>query len=197
MKLAGHYVRLRHKPARIICDALSLGIVLFTFMSAHLMMERYPQLKSPLFRADCVKLWIFPVLAVTALAAYTVFIFTNHKFNRYKITEENAQSVFDWCAFAASLCKLPVLVAIADVMITFQRWLIGNEVSWFSIGYIFYVLILVIIIRFSMHRIRRLTEPPKTVTDNSENVKVKVRVADDPSDTIDNTDNTDDTKKGN
>ncbi len=194
MKIAGHYVRLRHKPARIICDALSLGIVLFTFMSAHLMMESYPELKSPFFRTDCIKLWIFPVLAVTALVAYLLFIFTNHRFVRYKITEENAQSVFDWYVFAVSLCKLPVLVAIADVMITFQRWLIGNEVSWFSVGYVFYALILAIIIRFSQHRIRKLTESQKTGDDNSGSIKVRAKIADDTSDTIDKTD---DTKKGN
>ncbi len=186
MKLAGHYVRLSHKPARIICDALSLGIVLFTFMSAHLMVESYPELKNPLFRSDCVKLWIFPVLAMIALAVYYIFIFTNHRFVKYKITEENAQSVFDWLAFTVSLCKLPVLVAIADAMTIYQSRLLGQEISWFSIGYIFYALILVIIIRFSMHRIRKLTEPPKTVTDNSENVKIKVRIADDNNDNTKN-----------
>jgi len=178
MKLAGHYVRLRHKPARIICDALSLGIMLFTFMSTHLMMESYPELKNPLFRADCIKLWLFPALAVTVFATYYLFVFTNHRFGRYKITEENAQSVFDWFSFTASLCKMPVLVAIADVMTIFQSRLLGAETSWFSIGYIFYALILVIIIRFSLHRIRKLTEPKKAAEESS-GIKVTAKIADD------------------
>lgn len=194
MKLAGYYVRLRHKPARIICDTLSLGVVLFTLVSTHLMMERFPELKTQFFRSDCVKLWMFPVLALVVFAVYFVFIFTNHRLAKFRITEKNAQDVFDWYVFSVSLCKLPALVAIADVMTIFQSRLLGQDASWFSMGYIFYALILAIIIRLSLHRIRKLTEPEKTVSDDRGDGVFRVRVADR---TDDNADEADDTKKGN
>ncbi len=170
-------MRLRHKPARVICDALSLGVVIFAFMSTHIMIERYPELQNPVFRAAFIKLWAFPMIALLPLAAYFVLIFSNHKLKRYKITEDNAQEVYDWFAFVCSLCKLPVLVAVADAMITYQSRLIGQETSWFSIGYIFYALILAIIIRFSMHRIRKITEPPKSA-ETSSGIKVTAKIAD-------------------
>ncbi len=187
MKLAGHYVRLRHKPARIICDALSLGLVIFAFMSTHLLVESHLELKQGLVPTDLVKLWAFPTIALLPLAAYLGLIFSNHKLKRYKITEDNAQAVYDWFAFVCSLSKLPVLVAIADAMVTYQSRLLGQEVSWFSMGYIFYALILVIIIRFSMHRIRKLTEPKKAAEESS-GIKVTAKIADD-SDNNDNTKN--------
>lgn len=178
MKISGYTVRLRHKPARIICDALSLGVVIFAFMSTQIMIQRYPELQNPIFRADHIKLWAFPMITLLPLAAYLLLIFSNHQLKRYKITEDNAQAVYDWFAFACSLCKLPVLVAIADVMIIYQSRLLGQETSWFSIGYIFYALILAIIIRFSMHRIRKLTEPKKAAEESS-SIKVTAKIADD------------------
>ncbi len=185
MKISGYTVRLRHKPARVICDVLSLGVVIFTFMSTQIMIARYPELQNSAFRADHIKLWAFPMIALLPLAAYLVLIFSNHRMKRYKITEENAQDVYDWFAFACSLCKLPVLVAIADAMITYQSRLLGQETPWFSIGYIFYALILAIIIRFSMHRIRKITEPPKSA-ETSSGIKVTAKIAEDNNDNTKN-----------
>ncbi|MGN0679270.1 MAG: hypothetical protein ACI4JS_06370 [Oscillospiraceae bacterium] len=179
MKVSGYAVRLCYKPARLISDILSLVIVLFTFVNTHLLEERYPELLNPIFRADLVKLWVFPVLTLIPVAVYLVLILSNHRFEKYGVTADNAQSVYDWYAFTVSLCKLPILVLIADVMTIYQSRLIGGETSWFSIGYIFYALLLVIIIRFSMHRIRKLTEPPKSAEKSSEGIKVKVKVAED------------------
>lgn len=171
-------MRLRSKPARLISDFLSLVIVLFAFVNTHLLVERYPELQNPIFRGDLAKLWAFPVLTLVPLAAYLVLILSNHRFEKYGITADNAQSVYDWYAFAASLCKLPILVAIADVMTIYQSRLLGHDTSWFSIGYIFYALILALIIRFSVHRIRRLTEvKPARNTDDS--IKVKAKTVDD------------------
>ncbi len=177
MKISGYTVRLRHKPARVICDVLSLGVVIFTFMSTHIMIERYPELQNPAFRAAFIKLWAFPMIALIPLALYLFMIFSNHRMKRYKITEDNAQDVYDWFAFVCSLSKLPVLVAVADAMITYQSRLIGQETPLFSIGYIFYALILAIIIRFSMHRIRKITEPPKSA-EASSGIKVTAKIAD-------------------
>lgn len=171
-------MRLRYKPARLISDILSLVIVLFTFVNTHLLEERYPELLNPIFRADLVKLWVFPVLTLIPLAVYLVLILSNHRFEKYGVTADNAQSVYDWYAFTVSLCKLPILVLIADVMTIYQSRLVGGETSWFSIGYIFYALLFVIIIRFSMHRIRKLTEPPKSEEKPTDGIKVKAKISD-------------------
>ncbi len=179
MKISGYTVRLRHKPARMISDALSLALVFFAFMSTHIMMERYPELRIAVFRTDFVKLWAFPIVSLLPPAAYLLLILSNHKMKRYRITEDNAQAVYDWFAFACSLCKLPVLVAIADAMTTFQSRLLGQDVALFGIQYVLYTLILAIIIRFSMHRIKKITEPPKP-PEASSGIKVTAKIADDP-----------------
>lgn len=179
MKIAGYKVRLKHRPARIISDLLSLGLCAFMFADTALLVERYPELQNPIFRGDLVKLWFFPALSLVPMAVYLVLILSNRRFEKYRITADNAQSVYDWYVFAVSLCKLPVLVLAVDVMTIYQSRLLGGETSWFSIGYIFYALILVIIIRFSVHRIRKLTEPTKSEKNPTDSIKVKARTVDD------------------
>ncbi|MGN0684367.1 MAG: hypothetical protein ACI4JY_11880 [Oscillospiraceae bacterium] len=185
MKISQYTVRLKPKAARIISDCISLGLCAFMFVDTALFVERYPELKNMLFRGDLIKLWAFPALGVVPFVVYLVLIFSNHRFEKYRITEDNAQSVYDWYVFAASLCKLPILVMLADVMTIFQSRFAGAGTSWFSIGYIFYALVFVIIIRLSVHRIRRLTAR-ENKAEKSDSIKVKAKIADDQ----DNSNNT-------
>lgn len=178
MKIAGYKVEFRYKPARIISDVLSLGLWVFAVVSTVVFVERFPELKNPIFRADFTKLWAFPVLMAVLFAAYLALVHTSHSFSKYSVTEANAQSVYEWYAFTVSLCKLPLLILIADLMTTFQTRLSGGEVSWFSMNYIMYILLAVIIIRFSMHRIKSLTKPACIPQQADSKIKVRVRTLD-------------------
>lgn len=178
MKIAGFKVNFRYKPARIISDVLSLGVCVFAVVTTALFVERFPELKNPAFRADLVKLWAFPVLMAVPFAVYFALVHTSHSFSKYSVTEANVQSVYEWYAFTVSLCKLPLLILIADLMTTFQARFSGSEVSWFSMNYILYILTAVIIIRFSMHRIKSLTKPADIPQQADSKIKVRVRTLD-------------------
>lgn len=179
MKIAGYKVKFKYKPARIISDVLSLGLWVFSAVSTVLFVEQFPELKNAMFRADLVKLWVFPAAMAVPFAVYLLLVHTSHSFSKYAVTEENAQSVYEWYAFTVSLCKLPLLILIADLMLTFQTWLSGGEVSWFSMNYILYILLAIIIIRFSMHRIKSLTKPADKPQQADSKIKVRVRTLDD------------------
>lgn len=183
-------VKHTYKPARIISDVISLGEA---FVIVYMTIGFFPKYKyainnSPdrweLFYKYRYSLayrqyfaWIFPALAVVIFAVYAVLVLKNHKMKGFSITKQNAQSVYDWYAFAASLCKIPLLLIVFDAMYITQQRLMFNNVSVFSMQILLYAVMVIIIIRLSVHRIRRLTEaekPDKEV----ESGGVKARLAD-------------------
>lgn len=178
MKIKGYKVKLRHKPARIISDVLSVAMCVYTVINAVMFVERFPELNNSLFRADLVKLWVFPCLMLVPFVVYLILILTNHSFDKYNITATNAQSVYDWYTFSVSLCKLPVMIMIIEIMSIFQANLAGENVSWISITYLLYILMVVIIIRFAVHRIRTITKPVDTPK-KGDSVKIRARTLND------------------
>lgn len=203
MKIGKFPVKHTYKPARIISDALSL-VVAYVIVSSTL--HFFPTYKATVnevltgaWLAGDMRLfykygeaiayrqyfaWIFPALVLVLFAAYLILTLKSRAFAKYNITKQNAQAVYDWYAFAVSLCKLPILLALLDAMyITHQR-LMFNYVSVFSVQMILYVVLTVIIIRLSVHRIKALTKPaPK----KAESGGVKAKIVDDNSDKSDNT----------
>lgn len=192
MKIGKFPVKRTYKPARIISDALSLVVAYVIVSSTIHFFPTYKatvnEILSEAWLAGDMRLfykyeeslayrqysaWIFPALVAAVFAAYLILTLKSRKLARYNITKQNAQSVYDWYAFAVSLCKLPILLALLDAMyITHQR-LMFNYVSVFSVQMILYVVLVVIIIRLSVHRIKALTKPaPKKV--ESGGVKAKI-----------------------
>lgn len=178
MKIGKYPVRHTYKPARIICDALSLVMAYITVSSTLHFFPLYKEtisavLNEDLKMGDLKRLykygeslayrqyaaWIFPALVLVIIAVYLILTLKSHKFERYPITKRNAQAVYDWYAFAVSLCKIPAQLFIIEVMyITHQR-LMFNNVSVFSVQMIIYVFVVLIIIRLSVHRISAITKP--------------------------------------
>ena len=158
MKIGQFKVKYSYKPARMICDAVSLAIAAFSVISTVSFAEKHPEILNETVRQDLLLLWIFPVICGITLAVYVILTLKSRRFEKYKITKDNAQSVFDWFAFAVSLCKLPVLISAIEAMFIVQERLLGLDKSFFSITFILCALIFVIIIRLSKHRITRLTQ---------------------------------------
>lgn len=195
MKIGGFPVKRRFKPARVISDVLSLGITAVIFV---LTVGFFPQYRAALSKAAEKNLygillkygeslsyrhyfaWIFPALAIIVIAVYLILTLKSHEFRRYKITEDNAQAVYDWYAFAVSLCKIPALMAIFDIMYIFQRRMMFENVSPFSYQIILYIVAIVIIFRFSVHKIRKITEIKHEMPDDD--CPIKVRIKDDDED---------------
>lgn len=178
MKIGKFPVKHSYKPARIISDALSL-IPAYVIVSSTLhffslykvtvneilreawlngdMRLFYKYEESLAYRQYSA--WVFPALLAVVIAVYLILTLKSHAFARYNITKRNAQAVYDWYAFAVSLCKLPIMLALLDAMYIVHQRLMFNPVSVFSVQMILYVVMVVIIIRLSVHRIKALTKP--------------------------------------
>lgn len=189
MKIGKYPVKPRFKPARIAADVISLGIAAMIFV---LTIGFFPRYKAALSKAaekdlygilfkygESLKYrhyfaWIFPALAVIVIAVYLILTLKSHRFRKYKITKDNAQAVYDWYAFAVSLCKIPALMAIFDVMFVFQKKMLFEPVSAFSYQIILYFVVIAIIIRLSVHRIRKITEIKREEIDDDSPIRVRV-----------------------
>lgn len=192
MKIGNYSVKHSYKPARIISDVLSLGITVLIFFST---LNFFPLYKARINEIGAVNLaivaeyryslsyrqyfaWIYPALAVIIFGVYLILILKNHRFAKYDITAANAQSVYDWYAFAVSLCKIPLLLAVLDMMYVFHQRMMFNEVRLFGFQYILYALLIVIVVRLSVHRIKGLTQKEKK-SNKADDVDVKAKLADD------------------
>ena len=197
MKIGKYPVKHSYKLARIISDVLSLAIA-YLILNATLnfftqykiainkignenMMIVYEYGYSLAYRQYFA--WIFPGLVLTVFAVYLILVLKSHRFANYDITKQNAQAVYDWYAFAVSLCKLPLFLGIFDMMYIFHQRMMFNKVSLFSLQLILDVFIILIIYRLSVHRIRALTHTEKPTKKESGGVKAKI--ADDEENTND------------
>lgn len=171
MKIGNVQVKRTYRPARVICDIASLAavVVIITMSSGLFGVYKFLGfLGAPSF--------LIPAAAVGICAAYVILTFKSLKFKRYKITANNAQNVYNWWAFALSLVKLPLLLALFEWMLIYAEWAATGEKK-FSFVILLYVLLAVIIIRLLLHRIATLTKEEKNTADSSV-VKVKAKIAD-------------------
>lgn len=190
MKIGKYPVKKSYKLARIISDVLSLAIA---YLILNTTLNFFKQYKIAINQMGIAAVyeygyslayrqyfaWIFPGLVLAVFAAYLILVLKSHRFAKYDITKQNAQAVYDWYAFAVSLCKLPLFLGIFDVMYIFHQRMMFNKVSLFSIQLILDVLIIIIIIRLSVHRIKWLTrtEKPEKAAGSG---GVKAKIVDEP-----------------
>ena len=192
MKIGKYPVKPSFRVARVVSDVLSLGIavlifsVTVNFITQYRMMlqkigaEGVSEIEDSYISAFSWSYWlslIFPALVVGVFAAYLILTLTSRKLNKFNITKRTAQDVYDWYAFCVSVCKIPVLMGIFDVMYIFHRRMLGDKISFFSLQVLLDIVIVAIIIRFTVHRIRKITETKDTVKIADDSV-VKVRFAD-------------------
>lgn len=199
MKIGKYPVRHSYKPARIISDALSLVMAYVIVSSTLHFFPLYRETLKEIAKKDLSIVfryreslayrqyfaWIFPALTVGIFAAYLILTLKNHKFQKYNITKQNAQAVYDWYAFAVSLCKLPLLLGIIDMMYIFHQRMMFNNVSLFSFQILLCAFVTAIIIRLSVHRIKALT---KNESKKAETGGVKARIVEKDDDSNDNSD---------
>lgn len=182
-------VKHTYKPARIISDVISLGEA---FVIVYLTIGFFPRYKEAVNTAPNIAelvsryryslayrqyyAWIFPALAAVVFAVYAILVLKSHRMEKYAITKQNAQSVYDWYAFAVSLCKIPILLGVFEIMYITQQRLMFKKVSLFSMQLLLYAIVVVIIIRLSVHRIKAMTKPAPR---KEENGGVKAKIVDD------------------
>ncbi len=180
MKIGKYPIKRTYKIAQLICDILSLGFLVMTVSLTFAFLGEYHELLATIgsehiagmseqFIAVEWRQWsalIFPLLIVGVLVAYIVLIFKSHRFARFNVTKLTAQKCYETYAFFVSLAKLPVIIIIIDYMMIVHDKLRLAPLygfSWFSPTSILYLIILVIVIRFGIHRMNVITK-----TDNSD-----------------------------
>ena len=125
---------------------------------------------------------IFPGLVIALFAAYIILTLKSHPFKRYNVTKLTAQECWNVYALCASLCKIPILMGIFDMMCIFHDNMLGQKEPPFSLQLVLDAIIIAIIIRLGMHRIRSITESKDTEDTGdkpSDTVKVKISPAHD------------------
>ncbi len=191
MKIGKYPVKHSYKIPQLISDVFSLAIIMVIFTATAAFFDDYAALLDRMrYGADNVatvvekydssfvwRQWlalIFPALAVGVVVAYIILLFKSKKFANWNITKLTAQIYYDTYAFCVSLCKIPILLAIFDIMYITHQKLFGNdEISWFSIQFILDALIITIIVRFGIHRLRAAEKMEED--DNIEEVTAVVK----------------------
>lgn len=174
MKIGNVEIKRTYRPARIVCDVISLAlVVVIVILAINQIVTTYRFL----WGKGIVLSLLFPLAGVGMCVVYTVLVLKGAKFKRYNITKQNAQSVYDWWAFALALVKLPLLMALIEGEFIYSEWAAEGHAG-FSLIIVLYLLLAVIIIRLMLHRIKTLTAVKKAESGDSA-VKVKVKIADD------------------
>lgn len=189
MKIGKYPVKLTYRIPRMIADVFSVGLAIFIFSVTGVFFDNREAMllrlgedtvakvieENPFFGWGHYLALVFPALVVVMFVLYIVLTLVNHKFSGYDVTKLTAQRCYDTYAFCVSLCKLPLLLGIFDVMYIVHSRYFGENVSVFSIQVLMDAVIIAIIIRYGQHRIKKLTTPTATAdgADNSQTVKVR------------------------
>lgn len=104
-------------------------------------------------------IWIFVALAVIVISL--VMIYKPKKTpKKYVVNEENAQKYSDIVITAITCVRIPVLLAVFEMMMMHQAIMKYDTQSVFSLQIPLDILLSIIIIRFSVHRIK-LIQPKR------------------------------------
>lgn len=194
MKIGKYPVKHTYRVPRIIADVLSLGLVVLIVSATISFFGSYEEFyamfdtsnqtametllkNDPNYEWKQYLAWIFPALALVVLIVYIVLVLKSHKLARYDVNKRNAQKCYDAYAFGASLCKIPALMIVFDMMCVAQDKLLMSMygLSWFSWLTLLCALLIAIIVRYTAHRLAYITAKPQAA--RSETVQVKSVIA--------------------
>ncbi|MGN1423692.1 MAG: hypothetical protein ACI4XA_09970 [Oscillospiraceae bacterium] len=118
---------------------------------------------------------LIPVVLALAATVFTViFVLVSHREPKnITLDKKTAQRYYVILADAATLIRIPVLLAFVEISYYIQQAMLMREVSYFSIQFICDILIALIIWRFTLHRLGGLAQraPAEKTAENV--VKVK------------------------
>ena len=107
-------------------------------------------------------IWIFVDAAVAAVSL--VMIYKSKKMpKKYIVTEENAQKYSDIYITAVTCVRIPVLLAVFELMAMQQSVMTGNTTNIFTLQIPLDILLSIILISFSLHRVKAGQPKPKEV----------------------------------
>ena len=189
MKIGKYPVKHSYKIPRLITDVFSVGLAIFILSVEYMFMTLYEEnLRTnigenidKLAQADPTIGWkhwitlIFPAAVLAVFAVYLVLVLTSHKMSRLNITKRNAQKVRDLYALCVSLCKIPALMFISEMMmITHNKMLMADE-GWFSVQLVLDLVVIALLICVFRNMMIKATEPVQSAEENTVHVRAVVK----------------------
>lgn len=189
MKIGKYPVKHSYKIPRLITDVFSVGLAIFILSVEYMFMTLYEEnLRTnigenidKLAQADPTIGWkhwitlIFPAAVLAVFAVYLVLVLTSHRMSRLNITKRNAQKVRDLYALCVSLCKIPALMFISEMMmITHNKMLMSDE-GWFSVQLVLDMVVIALLICVFRNLMIKATEPVQSAEENTVHVRAVVK----------------------
>lgn len=189
MKIGKYPVKHSYKIPRLITDVFSVGLAIFILSVEYMFMTVYEEnLRTnigenidKLAQADPTIVWkhwitlIFPAAVLAVFAVYLVLVLTSHRMSRLNITKRNAQKVRDLYALCVSLCKIPALMFISEMMmITHNKMLMSDE-GWFSVQLVLDLVVIALLICVFRNLMIKATEPVQSAEENTVHVRAVVK----------------------
>lgn len=189
MKIGKYPVKHSYKIPRLITDVFSVGLAIFILSVEYMFMTLYEENLhtnigeniDKLAQADPTIGWkhwitlIFPTAVLAVFAVYLVLVLTSHRMSRLNITKRNAQKVRDLYALCVSLCKIPALMFISEMMmITHNKMLMSDE-GWFSVQLVLDLVVIALLICVFRNLMIKATEPVQSAEENTVHVRAVVK----------------------
>lgn len=193
MKIGKYPVKHSYKVARIVSDVFSLGLAVFICSVEYMFMSVYSDtLTSYIGEENLAKFtetdpslpwkhWltlIFPAAVLAVFVVYVILVLTSHRLSGLSINKRNAQKVYDMYTLCVSLCKIPALMFINEMMmITHNKMLLSDE-SWVSVQLALDLVIIALLICVFRHLMIKVTTPePSAPETGAVRVKTVARPA--------------------
>lgn len=173
MKTGKYPVKHSYRIPRLISDVFSAGLAVFICSVEYMFITVYKdtlykvvgeQNIDKLAQADPSIGWkhwvtlVFPAAVLAVFAVYIILVLKSHRFGRLNITKRNAQKIYDTYALGVSLCKIPALMFISEIMIITHNKMLLSQESWLSIQLALDLLVLAALIFFFRRQLQRIAE---------------------------------------
>lgn len=166
MKVGKYKVKRNYLISQMVVDAFSVIMLVTIFSCTIAFRDEVLSFNSSVssegsIAADLAVSWewniIWFILAILITGFSLLLIYRPKKLpKKYVITEETAQKYSDIYITAVTCARIPVLLAVFEGMYIHQNLILPINKDLFSLQIPLDILVTVIIIRFSIHRVRAL-----------------------------------------
>lgn len=191
MKIGKYPVKHTYKIPRLISDVFSVGLAVFICSVEYMFMtvdeftrvhyigaeniQKFQQVYSSIGWRHYLTL-VYPAAVLVVFAVYAILVLKSHKFSSLNITKRNAQKVRDMYALCVSLCKIPALMLINEMMIITHNKIMSDEkMSWFSLQQVLDLAVIAMLIILFRKMMISITAPEQTAEDSVIKVKAVVK----------------------
>lgn len=170
MKVGDFKVKRKYQIAQMVLDVVAaiifVVIIRCVFSFGAYIDEQNRIIHSANSEIEGLVVWqwniIWIVIAALVIIASLLMIYLPRKMpKKYIITKETAQKYSDIVITAITCVRVPVLLAVFEGMCIHQSVMVGNTEGIFTLQIPLDILLSVIIIRFSIHRVMILQPKPE------------------------------------